>query len=183
MSEWTIEPFAKGHDRTGFSCGKPDLDRFLLQQASQFARKDYGLTFVATRPGDPRVLGYYTFTASSLLAADLPPESARKLPTFPLGTMLLGRLAVDRSVRGQRLGETLLIHSLRHAAQMSKQIALYAVLVHALDDEAAAFYRRYHFTPLADEPRHLFLPMAMIRRLFPPPTTTADASVPAPTDV
>jgi len=36
------------------------------------------------------------------------------------------------------------------------------VEVDALDDQAAAFYRRYGFAPLLDDPLHLYLPIATV---------------------
>ena len=84
-----------------------------------------GRTYVATEENDARVLGYYTIS-SSAVAFDVVPEN---LPRHPVPVALVGRLAVDRIARGQRLGETLLIHALRSAQHAAKIVGIYAVVV------------------------------------------------------
>jgi hypothetical protein len=107
---------------------------------------------VVTAAGARNVLGYYTSVAGSF-ALDALPEGARKgLPRHPVPTPHLGRLAVDLSCRGQRLGGTLLFHFLRTALQVSDQFGVFAVDLWAIDDEAKAFYRKYGSLPLQDAP-------------------------------
>jgi GNAT superfamily N-acetyltransferase len=168
MAEWVIEPLDRSHERADFCCGKEPLDRFLKTLVGQYQRKRLGRTFVATAVGAKKVLGYYT-AATGSFALDALPAAARKgLPRHPLPTAHLGRLAVDLSCRGQRLGETLLFHFLRTALQVSEQLGVFAVDLWALDDEAAAFYLKYGFLPLQDAPHHLFLPMKTVEAMFTP---------------
>lgn len=56
------------------------------------------------------------------------------------------------------LGGALLADAL-HRAFVS-DIAAYAMLVDAKDDEAAAFYKHHGFIPLLNSPLSLFLPLA-----------------------
>lgn len=79
---------------------------------------------------------------------------------------LLGRLAVDHRYSGQGAGEFLLVDALQRAFTQSSQIAAAAVVVDALDEVAAAFYRHFGFIPLPDQPRRLFLPMKTIADMF-----------------
>lgn len=83
--------------------------------------------------------------------------------------VLLGRLAVDRSVRGQGLGQHLLIDALRRVAHISEHIGVRAVEVESIDDHARQFYLKFGFVPLLDDQQHLFLPMQVIRKLELPP--------------
>lgn len=166
MGNWVIERLADRHERGEFSCGKVPLDVFLRTQAGQYERKDVGRTFVATRPNANRVIGYYTLAASAVEFATIPEKLSKKLPKHPVPTILLGRLAVDTSARGEGLGRELLMDALRRVLTVAETLGVFAVHVHALDDEARAFYEKYGFVALADQPRHLLLPLATIRTAF-----------------
>lgn len=167
LTSIAIEPLDRLHDRTAFRCGAQALDRYLKQQARQDADKRVAATFVAVRPPDTRVLGYYTLSASVLTLTDLPDDLARKLPRYPqLPVTLLGRLAVDQSTKGQGLEEHLLLDALGRSLAHADQIAAMAVVVDAKDDAAAAFYRHYGFHTLQTQPSWLFAPMRLVAQLL-----------------
>lgn len=114
-----------------------------------------------------RVLGYYTLSASLVNTGELPDTLAKKLPRYPqLPVTLLGRLAVHESMKGQGLGQFLLLDALHRCLVAAANIAATAVVVDAKDDAAAAFYRRFGFAPLQAQPRRLFLPMKVVAGLF-----------------
>ncbi len=143
------------------------LDRYLRQQAGQDAEKNVAVPFVLTVPPARRVLGYYTLSASLVDANELPDTLARKLPRYPqLPVTLLGRLAVDQSMKGRGVGQFLLMDALHRSVEAAATIAAMAVVVDAKDDAAEAFYRHFSFLPLHERPRRLFLPMKTIARLF-----------------
>jgi predicted GNAT family N-acyltransferase len=79
---------------------------------------------------------------------------------------LLGRLAISEAFRGQRLGEFLLMDALHRSLALSAEIASLGVVVDAIDDSAAAFYRKYGFFELLASDRRLFLPMGTIQQMF-----------------
>lgn len=107
------------------------------------------------------VAGYYTLASTSVPLADLSAGTAKKLPRYPLAPAVrMGRLAVDQNFKVQGLGGALLADAL-HRAFVS-DIAAYAMLVDAKDDEAAAFYRHHGFISLSDSPLSLFLPLATV---------------------
>lgn len=167
LTDITVEPLGRLHDRKAFECGSEALDRYLKQQARQDADKRVAAPFVAVRPPDVRALGYYTLSASVLTLADLPDELARKLPRYPqLPVTLLGRLAVDRSTKGQGLGEHLLLDALHRSLAHADQIAAMAVVVDAKDDSAASFYRHYGFLTLQAQPSRLYVPMRLVEQLL-----------------
>jgi GNAT superfamily N-acetyltransferase len=166
MADWVIEPLSHHHDRAAFSCGNASLDSFLKDLAGQYEKRRLGKTFVAVREGQGLVCGYYTSAAGSLDLSVLPEKQRKKLPKHPLPTVHLGRLAVDQSHQGQRLGETLLFHFLRSALDAANTMGVYAVDVRATDDKARDFYLKYGFLSLQDLPLHLYLPMKTVEQMF-----------------
>jgi GNAT superfamily N-acetyltransferase len=163
-----FEPLAKHHDRAAFSCGNETLDRYLKERASQDARRRIAAPFVVVSKTDPQIiLGYYTLSSFGIVLGDLPANIVKKLPDYPIvPATLLGRLAVDQSHHGQGLGGDLLIDALGRAFAQSSQIASYAVVVDAIDQNAISFYKNYDFLPFPDNPNRLFLPMKTIGDLF-----------------
>jgi len=168
-ADWVIERLGSQHDRTGFSCGQAALDDWLKLRAGQYEKKDLARTYVAVRPGNPTVLGYYAIATHRVAFEALAEDQAKGLPRIDVPVILLGRLAVDTSTQGQGLGGLLLIDALRRAQHLADQVGIRAVEVDAIDDAARDFYVRCGFTPLADAPRHLYLPMQVIRKLGLPP--------------
>ena len=165
--EWRVESLQKSHGRDAFSCGHIALDRYLQHQARQDAQSQVAAVFVAVRPPDSKVLGFYSLSASSINAADLPPDLAKKLPRYPyLPVTLLGRLAIDQPYKGQGLGQFLLLDALYRSLQAAAAIAAMAVVVDAKDAAAAAFYERYGFIPLSVSEGRMFLPMKTVAALF-----------------
>ena len=111
------------------------------------------------------MLGYYALSNHRVRYDALPEEQAKGLPTIDIPVVLLGRLAVDKGLQGRGLGAYLLIDVLRRANRLSEQIGIRAVEVDAIDENARQFYLKFGFVPLLDDPRHLFLPMAVVRAL------------------
>jgi len=99
------------------------------------------------------------------MADELPAALAGKLPRFPLPATLIGRMAVSANLRGQRLGEFLLMDALRRAWLATQQVALWAVTVDAKKG-ARDFYLGYGFIATIQRPERLFYPMASIAKLF-----------------
>jgi len=161
----------KRHDRSKFSCGVPALDSYLQRQAAQDMEKHAAVVYVAAIE-HPAIAGYYTLSQFSIDFAHLPEALAKRLPPYPtVPATLLGRLAIATSLRGQRLGETLLFDALHRSLLQSQHIASTGVIVDAKDDSAAAFYRKYGFNQILDAGQRLFLPMKTIEQMFAAATT------------
>ena len=111
-------------------------------------------------------MGYYSLSAGSLDANDLPEGLRRKLPRYPVPVVLLARLAVSKSRQGQGLGSILLADALQRIVQASQVIAVYAVVVDPLDNRAAEFYQQFGFVPLHSQALKLFLPMGSVTALL-----------------
>ena len=167
QNDYRIEALGKQHDRSRFSCGVEPLDRYVREQAGQDARRRVAAPFVLCEGKSNAVLGYYTLSALSVDVGAWPEDVAKKLPKHPfVPATLLGRLAVDRGLRGKGAGEHLLMDALRRALAASREIASVAVVVDAKDDRAVAFYKRYGFITFPDQPNRLSLPMAVVEQLF-----------------
>lgn len=165
MSSWQIELLSRRHIREGFDCSEESLNRFLLAPAGQNARRDISRTYVAVSHDSDVVAGYYTLLAGSVAIADFPEELAKRLPQYPVPTIHLGRLAVDRRFHGKGLGGLLLINALRRVRDLADQVGVHAVTVRALNVEVKRFYQHYGFLPLVEGTLHLFLPMGIVRKL------------------
>ena len=148
------------HERSAFASASAPLDAWLRQTAQQHQRRGISKTFVAVTDEEPgRILGYYALSACEILTDELPAQLAGKLPRRVPG-IRLGRLAVDRSVQGQGLGEHLLTDAIERARRVLEHIGVHALFVDAKDERAAAFYRKYGFRPLPDDSLKLVLPLA-----------------------
>src|SRR5438132_12399877 len=112
MGDWLIERLVQTHERGAFSCGKGPLDAFLRTLVRQYEKRKLGRTYVAVRPGEKRVQGYYTLASGAVPFVQLPQSVSRKLPKHPAPTALLGRLAVNQKAQGCGLGTMLLIDAL-----------------------------------------------------------------------
>jgi ribosomal protein S18 acetylase RimI-like enzyme len=162
-----ISPLGKQHDRKPFDCGEPSLNQYLNRYASQDIGRRVNRVFVASPPGAPwQVIGYYSLSAGSLDATALPEAFRRRLPRYPVPVVLLGRLAIAESHQGMGLGSILLADALRRIAEASQVMAVYAVVVDALNDQAAEFYRQFGFISLPSQPLKLFLPMDSVATLI-----------------
>ncbi|NJA06954.1 GNAT family N-acetyltransferase [Methylococcaceae bacterium WWC4] len=156
-----IEALNPGHQRKAFDCGEASLNSYLQRYARQNVKHRINKVFVATDINSPQtILGYYTLSAGSVRADDLPPEHNRRLPNYPVPVALLGRLAVDKNHQGQRLGMILLADAVQRVEQASTVMAVYAIVVDALNPSAADFYKQFGFIIFPNQPLKLFLPLS-----------------------
>ena len=155
----SIQALTGRHDRNAFESESEPLDAWLRHTARQHQRRGISKTFVAVSDVAPsRILGFYALTACEILTDELPEDLAKKLPRKTPG-IRLGRLAVDRSVQGQGLGEHLLMDAIERARLVLEHIGVHALFVDAKDERAAAFYGKYGFRPLPNDPLRLVLPL------------------------
>ena len=156
------------HDRADFDCGEPQLTTYLQRLAGQQAQRDFSRTYVAessSSDGDEatrHIKGFYAISAGSIDFKNLP--AGLKLPRYPVPVARMGRLAVDLRAQGQGVGAGLLAHAMQLSATLAKQIGVYALVVDAKHEAAAAFYARYGFQRFIDHELSLFLTTDVIRR-------------------
>jgi predicted GNAT family N-acyltransferase len=164
--EYRVEPLGASHDRTTFHSEVPELDRYFRKQAGQDAKRKTAAPFVMLdRQGS--VIGYYTLSAYGVQLPKLPDAVVRRLPRYPvLPATLLGRLAISRDHRGQKLGRFLLMDALYSSWRNTSEVGSVGVVVDAWDQRARAFYLHHEFTQLRDHPNRLFRAMADIEKAF-----------------
>jgi predicted N-acetyltransferase YhbS len=110
-----------------------------------------------------KVAGYYSLSTGSVRKEESPARIAKGLAKHPIGVILLARLAVDRKEHGAGLGKSLLVDALTRALTAADAIGARAILVHAIDHEAAAFYKKFGFEPSPLDPKQLLLLMKDLR--------------------
>ena len=159
-----IEKLDATHDVESFACGKEPLDRFLKRFALANQSADSARTYVACRGST--VLAYYSLAAGAVEHAGAPRRVGMGLARHPIPVMLLARLAVDRTEQGRGLGKALIKDALLRTAAAADIAGIRALLVHAKDDEARAWYEALEFEPSPTDPRHLFLLMKDLRAML-----------------
>ena len=157
----TVETRTKDHDLSFFDCGKPALNDWLRRFALTNQQSDAARTYIFQRGG--RVAGYHSLSAGCVRKDESPARVGKGLANHPIGVILLARLAVDRNEQGTGLGKALLADALVRAAQAADVIGARAILVHAIDDEAVAYYKKFGFESSPLDPRQLMLLMKDLR--------------------
>lgn len=148
------------HHRASFRCGVLALDTYLQQQAGQHQRGAIATTHVLTDDSDPaRILGYCSLAAAQLQLHDLQPADRRRLPAYPVPAVRLGRLAVATDAQGKGYGRLLLGHAMNCCVALRGQLGVRVLVVDALDERAATFYRLHGFHETAEKTLTLCLPL------------------------
>jgi GNAT superfamily N-acetyltransferase len=156
-----IEKLHRTHNVEPFTCGQPELDRFLSRHALQAQQANSSQTYVAV--GDGEVVGYYTIVAGEVSHAQAPERVVKGMPRHPIPLLVLARLAVHANAQGRGLGAGLLLDALGRTLQVADMIGVRALAVHAKDERAIAFYQHFGFAPSPTDPRHLFMLIKDIR--------------------
>lgn len=159
---FVIEPLG-AHERSSFQCGAQALDIYLRERASQDVKRMLANCFVLVETATNAVAGFYTLSASSVPATDMPVEVLKRLPRYPvLPAALIGRLAIDRTFQRRGLAAAMLADA-AHRVLRGDIMAL-ALIVEAKDESAVAFYQLQGFKPIANRPNSLFLPLETFKK-------------------
>jgi predicted GNAT family N-acyltransferase len=161
-----IVPLNEVHRRTDFTCGNSILDRYFHEQVTQDIRKKACTCFVLA-DADNKVKGYYTLSSAGISRELIPDGLQKKLLRYKeLPVTLLGRLAIDKNMHKQGLGEQLLVDALQRSFEVSSSaVGSLAVIVDPTDEAAKKFYGKYGFILLPDSGK-MFLPMKTIDELL-----------------
>ena len=160
MALSTPEPLTGEHDVAAFSCGKPALDHWLKTRA--LSNQQRGFTAVMVVHDAGRVVGYYGLAPTAIVPSALPRAIRTGQPPDPVPCLLLAQLAVDQGWNGKGVGTGLVKHALMRCVEAARLIGGRALIVNAVDEEAAAFWRRRGFIPSRDDPLVLFRSIADI---------------------
>jgi GNAT superfamily N-acetyltransferase len=143
-----------------FSCGKPSLDRWLKTRA--LSNQKRGFTAVLVVHEAHRVIGYYGLAPTAILPSGLPRSIRTGQPPDPVPCLLLGQLATDQNWVGKGIGTGLVKHALQCCVAAAELIGGRALIVNAVDIEAAHFWKRRGFIPSRDDELILFRSIADI---------------------
>ncbi len=147
-------PLAENHDLDLFQSGTESLDQWLRLRARANQVSGASRTYVVAE--DARVVGYYCLSSGGLDLAQAPGAIRRNMPD-PIPMVVLGRLAVDAGWQGKGLGAALLQDAVRRAAHAATILGIRGIFVHAISDEAKAFYEHYGFAASPKNPMTLVL--------------------------
>jgi GNAT superfamily N-acetyltransferase len=153
------EPLASHHSVEHFHCGEPPLDEWLKRRALPNQASGASRTFVIQAQG--RAIGYYALAAGSVARIDAPRTLRRNMPD-PVPVVVVERLAIDSRWQRRGLGAALLKDALLRCLAAAAGVGIAAVLVHALSEDARAFYQRAGFVPSPIHPLTLLLPIRAI---------------------
>ena len=163
--DFVCEVLADGHDASTFESTKSTLDDWLRKSARDSDGRNLTRTYV-WHHGDNIVAAYYTLMPYFIERETLTEKQARGLPDR-ISCYLIARLALDRSLHGQRLGSQLLASALGRAAIGARDLGGRYVIVDAIDDAAASFYGHHGFEPLPGRPDRLVLPTKVLDPYLP----------------
>jgi GNAT superfamily N-acetyltransferase len=158
-------PISEADEVAGFDSGEPSLDEYLRGRALANHVVGASRCFVTCRDG--RVVGFYALASAAVERAGTPGRVRRDMPD-PVLVILLSRLAIDAKHQGQGLGAQLLRDSITRAVAAAEIVGVRALLMHALHDQARAFYAHFGFEPSPTDPLHLLLLIKDARALLDP---------------
>lgn len=154
------EPRTAAHDVSEFACGKPTLDHWLKNRA--LSNQERGFTAVLVVHEALRVVGYYGLAPTAVVPDILPRSIRTGQPPDPVPCLLLGQLATDVGWAGRGIGTGLVKHALERCVAAAALVGGRALVVNAVDDQAARFWQRRGFVPSRDDPFVLFRSIAAI---------------------
>lgn len=162
MTGWRSQPLTDEHDLSDFDCGVDSLNTWLSDQARRAERSDTARTYVWTRSQDVQVAAYYSIAPTQIRRDEITGGQAGGVSVVP--AYLLARLALDRSLHGQKLGSELLFDALDIIVRAAASAAGRLIVVDAIDDNAARFYRHHDFTPVKGNPWRLVMKVSTARQ-------------------
>jgi GNAT superfamily N-acetyltransferase len=157
------EPLAEIHELNDFFSGVTSLDDWLKRRARANQVSGASRTYVVA--DGRKVVAYYTLASGAIATADSVGRFRRNMPD-PIPVVVLGRLAADRSQQGRGLGRALFRDCAMRVAQAADMIGIRGIVVHAISDQAKAFYQTLGFDPSPAEPMTLMVTLADIRQLL-----------------
>lgn len=162
MTGFRIEKLHRRHTVEEFDCGQESLNRFLVRYALINSQANASQTYVGL--ADEKVIGFYTLVVGEIAYQDAAERLTKGLAQHPIPVMVLARLAVSTAWQGKGVGAGLMKDALARTLQAADIAGIRAVVVHAKDDNARAFYEHFGFTNSPTDPRHLYALVKDLRR-------------------
>lgn len=143
------EPLQNSNDISGFDCGEPTLNSWLVTRAADNMESLASRTYVVLKKNSAQVCGYYSLSMGHLLHVQVSSKHRRNMPE-QIPCALIGRLAVDLKFKGAGIGSSLLQDAVFRARLATEYVAARFVMLHSLNDTATRFYARHGFLPLRE---------------------------------
>lgn len=154
-------------NRAAFCCGEPELDDFFRDFAGDHHQKYLARVTVALYRNE--LVGYYWLVAQSHASGRLSDEAIGKLERIEFAPCVyLGMIGIIERLQGQKIGKALMLHAFAKTLEVADHIGVYALTLEAINDEKAATYKRWGFTPFIEGERLMFIPLATIREALGP---------------
>ena len=157
------EPLSAGHLLDGFESGERSLDEWLKRRALKNQTSGASRCFVLCDSN--AVIGFYSLSAGGIHHEAAPKPMRRNMPD-PLPILLLGRLAIDRRYHNQGLGRALLRDAMLRAVHVAQDAGVFAIMVHALSEQAKRFYLSRGFVESPLQPMTLMTTLATVRSIL-----------------
>lgn len=163
MTSFRVEKLTRSHAVDRFDCGEEALNRFLVRFALSSQQANASQTYIGL--ADDAVIGFHTLVVGEVAYGDAPGRLTKGLARHPVPIMLLARLAVSNDWQGKGIGAGLLRDAVLRTLQAADIAGIRALAVHAKDDAARSFYRRFDFVESPTDPLHLFALIKDLRSL------------------
>jgi GNAT superfamily N-acetyltransferase len=141
----TIKPFDNSIRRKAFSCGKQNIDNFLIHSAPDQHKKSHCRVYYAIHDG--ALVGFYSLAAASR-NADLISQQAieyfERISNAPC--VYLGMLGVHKGCQSSGIGKKLMIHAMETTVQVAELVGIYALILQAGDVDLGKMYKKWGFT-------------------------------------
>ena len=173
MQNWSRpRPLSADDDVSSFNSGSPELNLWLQKFGFANHRSGMSTVFVTTSATQPdRIVGFYALSTGGVEPAAMPSRVIKGIPRHEVPVIILARLAIDQSAQGQGLGRALLVDAFMRVARLTDHVGIRALLVHAKDQDARAFYLSIaEFEPSPTDPLHLVLLLKDLKRALSPPS-------------
>lgn len=156
-------PISDDHELAEFDSSEPSLNEWLKKRALKNHVSGASRCFVLCE--GKKVIGYYSLSAGAISHEASPKAMRRNMPD-PLPVLLLGRLAIDRDYHNKGLGSALLRDALLRAVNVSSNAGVFAILVHAISEQAKRFYLSRGFVESPLQPRTLIITLETVRSIL-----------------
>lgn len=162
MTGFRIEKLRRDHPVDSFTCGRDELDRFLIRYALGNQQANASQTYIGLH--DQEVIGFYSLVVGEVAFGDAPERLTKGLARHPVPVMLLARLAVSTTWQGRKIGSGLLKDAMLRTLQAADIGGIRAFAVHAKDEPAKQFYEQFGFVASPTDPLHLYRLIKDLRR-------------------
>ena len=159
-------PITADQELVDFDCGELSLNEWLKKRAFKNHAAGASRCFVLCT--GKAVIGYYSLSAGAI-SLDAAPKAMRRNMPDPLPVLLLGRLAVDRRYHNQGIGQALLRDAMIRVVNVAGNAGVFAILLHALSEQARQFYLSRGFVESPLQPMTLLMTIETVRLILAEP--------------